>query len=154
MCWHFYAGVFLVLWVQCMDLLAKRSRQRSERFFKPLSFTAILLLLTITGHWVLDCAQAFQAFVFAQDSQDHSNCHQSCPNAATIVYSNISDPKSVANSALYVITTLVGDTFMVPLFICQLLLRCFKKLLFDFRFIAYLLCGAVIGGLLQYHRLS
>jgi len=67
---------------------------------------------------VLDCARAFQAFVFAQDSQNLSDCHAaSCPNAAMIVYSDISDPKSVACSALYVITTLTGDAFMVPLFI-------------------------------------
>ncbi|KIM88071.1 hypothetical protein PILCRDRAFT_814747 [Piloderma croceum F 1598] len=104
-------GVFLVLWVQCMDSLVKRSQQQSERLFKPLSFIAILLLLTIIGHWMLDCARAFEAFVFAQD---HSDCHAtSCPNAATIVYSDNSDPKFVANSALYVVTTLAGDSFMV-----------------------------------------
>jgi hypothetical protein len=116
--------VFLVLWVQCMDSLVKRSQQQSERFFKPLSFVAILLLLTITGHWTLDCARAFEAFVFAQD---HSDCHAtSCPNAATIFYSDNSDPKSVANSALYVVTTLAGDSFMVPLFIYQMPLGCFS----------------------------
>ena len=39
--WKLCAGVFLVLWVQCIDSLVKRSQQRRERFFKPLSFTAI-----------------------------------------------------------------------------------------------------------------
>src|ERR1700733_7576713 len=104
-----------------MDWLVKRSQQPSERFFKPLSFAAIFFLLTITGHWAIEFARALEAFVFAQDSQDHSDCHAtSCPTAATIFYSDNSDPKSVANSVLYLLTTLAGDSFMVPLFIYQL----------------------------------
>ena len=108
--------MFFVFWVQCINILAERSRQQGERILKQLSFTAMFLFLTITGHWVLDCARAFQAFVLAQD---HYNCDPAFPNAATIVYSDISDPKSVANSALYVVTTLVGDAFMVLLFMAQ-----------------------------------
>jgi len=103
-------GVFLVLWIQCLHILAKRAEERKEHFFKPLSFTAMFLFLTITSHWLLDCARAFQAFILAQD---HFKCDPMFPNAATIIYSHISDPKSVTNSALYVLTTLVGDAFMI-----------------------------------------
>jgi hypothetical protein len=79
-----------------------------------LSFTATLLLFTITCRWVLDCASAFQAFILAQDQY---NCDPSLPNASTMVHFRVSDPKYLASSALYVITTLIGDSSMVQNFL-------------------------------------
>lgn len=102
-------GIFLALWVQCLGVLLERSKQRSEKIFKPLSVTAIFLFLSIVGHWLLSCARAFDAFIFAQD---HATPSSPFP-PAIVVYLNLAEPKSVASSALYVLTTLVGDAFMV-----------------------------------------
>jgi hypothetical protein len=136
-----------------MKTLAERSRHRREPFVSPLSFTATLPLPTITCRWVLECASAFQAFILAQDQY---NCDPSLPNAATMVYFRASDPRYLASSALYVITTLIGDSFimMVLNFLTWLLCTAHWQLLINFMSIAYLLCGAETDGSLCYRRLS
>ena len=120
--------------MQALEVLYERARTRQERFLRPMSVTAVVLFITITGvrldsfsrmateltcqcfqffiqHWLIDMIRAFDAFIQPQTA---SFCvDPGTLNPAVMSYLNLADPKSVANSALYVTTTIVGDGFMV-----------------------------------------
>ncbi|KAG5651464.1 hypothetical protein H0H81_008549 [Sphagnurus paluster] len=105
-----FYGFYVVLLIQCVDALRYRSRIRSERFLGPITITAGLLFCTITTRWLVDIALAFKAFI---PSAKEGYCvTPNGINPAEKVYVDLSDPRSVIGSVMYVLTTLLGDGFM------------------------------------------
>ncbi|CAA7263366.1 unnamed protein product [Cyclocybe aegerita] len=104
-------GVFWVLLVQAVEALWSRAKARHESFFRPMTFTGLALFITITGHWLMDFLTAFQAFILPQDVEYTVQAFSL--NPAETVYLTLADPKTVAGSAFYVSTTLLGDMFMI-----------------------------------------
>ncbi|KAF8625859.1 hypothetical protein AX17_006755 [Amanita inopinata Kibby_2008] len=104
-------GVFFVLWIQCLQALYERSRQRKERFFQSMSVTAIAMFFLIVALWITDLTIAFAAFIIPREPEF---CITPMGmNPAEMVYLDLADPKFVLHSALYVSITLLGDGFMV-----------------------------------------
>ena len=126
--------MFFVLFIQALEVLYERAKARQERFLRPMSVTAVVLFITITGvrldsfsrmateltcqcfqffiqHWLIEITRAFDAFIQPQTASFCVN--PGTLNPAVITYLNLANPKTVANSALYVTTTIVGDGFMV-----------------------------------------
>ncbi|KAF8153320.1 hypothetical protein B0H34DRAFT_677467 [Crassisporium funariophilum] len=90
---RWWTGVFWVLLVQAIEASYLRAQARQESFFRPMSITALVLFLTISG----DIAYCVKAFGLTP---------------AETVYLTLSDPKAVLGSALYLTSTLIGDGFM------------------------------------------
>jgi len=106
-----FYGVYLVLLIQCGEALIFRAKTRGESIFKPMSITAAILFITITTHWILDILLAFQAFILPADP---GYCvTPTSLNPAERVYLDLPETKNVLTSAFYVLTTLIGDGFMV-----------------------------------------
>jgi len=106
-----FYGIYLVLLIQCGEAFLFRVRTRNESIFTPMPLTAFILFVTITTHWILDMSLAFEAFI---PPANEGYCVVAGGlNPAEMVYLNLPDAKNVLSSALYVITTLVGDSFMI-----------------------------------------
>lgn len=123
-------GIYFVLLIQCIEALLYRAKMRNETLFKPMPITAAVLFMTITTvrlpwfpfppnhivyrwlqHWILDLWLAFEAFI--QPVSPGYCVTPTSLNPAERVYLNLPDPKNILTSAFYVLTTLVGDGFMV-----------------------------------------
>ncbi|KAG6908375.1 hypothetical protein DXG01_004873 [Tephrocybe rancida] len=103
--------LFTLLMITDHEALLYRARVRRESIFKPMPITATILFLTITAHWILDLLLVFEAFILPPD-KDYCVTSGSL-NPAERVYLNLPDAKNVLTSAFYVLTTLVGDGFMI-----------------------------------------
>ncbi|KAF8064872.1 hypothetical protein FPV67DRAFT_1671177 [Lyophyllum atratum] len=106
-----FYGIYFVLLIQCTEALIFRAKTRGENLLKPMPITAAVLFVTITVHWVLDLMLAFEAFIRPTDP---GYCVTPTGlNPAEKVYLNLPDVKNVLTSGFYVLTTLVGDGFMI-----------------------------------------
>lgn len=119
-------GFFCSLLLQTVQVLAYRAKQRQSTLFSPMLLTALVLSLTITGvcfvsfshpeltllhqNWLTELEEAYHAFILPSNL---SCSNQSGLSHAEIAYLTLNDPWNVANSALYVVSTLLGDGFMV-----------------------------------------
>ncbi|RDB17103.1 hypothetical protein Hypma_001901 [Hypsizygus marmoreus] len=106
-----FYGIYIVLLVQCIEALLYRAKTRCESLVRPVPITAAILFTTITAHWILDLLLAFEAFIRPLGEDHCTTC--TSHNPAELVYLNYTDPKYVSLAALYVLSTLIGDGFMI-----------------------------------------
>ncbi|GLB39546.1 hypothetical protein LshimejAT787_0700560 [Lyophyllum shimeji] len=106
-----FYGIYFVLLIQCAEALIYRAKVRGESMLRPMPITAVVLFVTITAHWILDLMLTFEAFI---QPTDPGYCVTPAGlNPAEKVYLNLPDIKNVLTSVFYVLTTLVGDGFMI-----------------------------------------
>ncbi|KAF9523749.1 hypothetical protein CPB83DRAFT_898523 [Crepidotus variabilis] len=102
-------GVFYVLLIPTFEAIRFRAKTRQETLFRPTTFCALALVVTITVKWIVDIVRAFSAFLL-----DGSYCvFPGEPNPAEIAFSRFSNLNSVAGSVMYTLTTILGDGFMI-----------------------------------------
>ncbi|KAF9521308.1 hypothetical protein CPB83DRAFT_900816 [Crepidotus variabilis] len=71
---------------------------------------AFVLLGTITARWITDISRAFDALILPNGLY----CVQAGePNGAEITLFKLSDPNFVASLALYALSSILGDGFMI-----------------------------------------
>ncbi|KIK09403.1 hypothetical protein K443DRAFT_118448 [Laccaria amethystina LaAM-08-1] len=102
-------GFFCSL-LQTIQVLAYRAKQRQSILFSPMLLTALVLSLTITGNWLTESEEAYHAFILPSNL---SCSNYSGLSHAEIAYLTLENPWNVANSALYVGSTLLGGGFMI-----------------------------------------
>lgn len=105
-----FLGFFCSLLLQTVQALAYRAKQRQSTLFSPMLLTALVLSLTITGNWLTELKEAYDAFILPSNP---SSLNHSGLSHAEIAYLTLENPWNVANSALYVVSTLLGDGFMI-----------------------------------------
>lgn len=99
-------GIFLVFLVSALEAIRQR-RKRGDPCILLLS-VSVCLCITITAHLVLDVARAFDAFILLDPVPTQPGA-----SAATLFFEDLSNRKYVAASCFYVVTTCVGDAFMI-----------------------------------------
>ncbi|KAF9001136.1 hypothetical protein BDQ17DRAFT_1244718 [Cyathus striatus] len=76
-----------------------------------MTITALVLFVTVTGHWIVDVVTAFEAFVRPGASDFCTNSENLTP--AERVYLHLADPKNIVGSGFYIASTVIGDSFMI-----------------------------------------
>jgi len=99
-------GIFLIMLIGALEAIYER-RRRGDSCILLLAVSACLFIC-ITAHLALDVVRAFDAFIFQSN-----NAKLPGPSPATSFFENLSNSKYVAASCFYVVTTCVGDTFMI-----------------------------------------
>ncbi|KAJ3557214.1 hypothetical protein NM688_g1591 [Phlebia brevispora] len=100
-------GIFLVILIGALEALYER-RRRGESCILLLS-VSVCLFCSITSHLILDVAHVFDGFIRLQNAVNPP----SGPSSATLFFEDLSNRKYVASSCFYVVTTCVGDAFMI-----------------------------------------
>jgi len=139
-----FYGIYFVLLIQCGEALLFRAKTRNESILKPMPLTAIILFITITTHWILDILLAFEAFI--RPVNEGYCVVAGGLNPAEMVYLNLPDVKNVLTSAFYVITTLVGDGFMIY----RLYIMWSRNIIIAIPPVIMCLALAVTGGMVTY----
>ncbi|EKM58136.1 uncharacterized protein PHACADRAFT_59722, partial [Phanerochaete carnosa HHB-10118-sp] len=96
-----YLGAYLIVFVECLQVL--HARRRAGRNMCFLAATATVIFVLITAHMLIDFVRAIDAFTYSM----------SVPNSATQFYEAINTPLSLAKTATYVTVTLVLDALIV-----------------------------------------
>ncbi|KAF4610730.1 hypothetical protein D9613_006654 [Agrocybe pediades] len=105
-----FNGIFWSHFYTCIQTLRKTSVIRKEPLFKPIFFVAWLLFLCILTHLIIIIYGAFTSFIPPDDA---AFCVEPFgPTPAILEYSQLFRPWLVAESAMYVITTVVADAFL------------------------------------------
>ncbi|KAF9522528.1 hypothetical protein CPB83DRAFT_840410 [Crepidotus variabilis] len=87
-----------------------RAKTRRDNFFKPITFCALALFATITARWVMDTSRTFNAFILPE----RPYCVQAGQlTPAELAFSKLSDVNFVAGSAMYTLSAVLGDSFMI-----------------------------------------
>ncbi|TRM58212.1 hypothetical protein BD626DRAFT_573846 [Schizophyllum amplum] len=94
-------GVFNALFIATVVALVRRARTEGHFNWALLGTLVVICALTWT-HWIINIGRASRAFVNAQAE----------PGGAAIFYADLSAPSYAAKTAVYVMLTFVGDTFV------------------------------------------
>ncbi|KLO17596.1 hypothetical protein SCHPADRAFT_994275 [Schizopora paradoxa] len=96
-------GVYVVLFASCVQVIFVWRRGRNVADRKLLAFTALSLFIFITWHVVVDAVRLYIAF----------RSINGIPNSAADYYANVSGPLSVMKTSIYVVVTLISDSFIL-----------------------------------------
>ncbi|KAI0769075.1 hypothetical protein BD413DRAFT_493603 [Trametes elegans] len=102
-------GVFFVLSITSLVLLVRRHQENSapgcvsKTFLKsPLFIASVVLLCTVTAHWIIVVQRLFDAFVHHKDG-----------TAPVEYFTRLSEPTEVALTALNVVSVVICDSMMI-----------------------------------------
>ncbi|KAF7985054.1 hypothetical protein HWV62_8901 [Athelia sp. TMB] len=93
-------GVYLVVFPRCINVL--RQKEIKAGLLGYLLLTAIISLLLIFAHWVIDLARAFSAFTN----------NMSVANSPEKYFANVDTSLNIAKTACYVAVTLLADAML------------------------------------------
>jgi len=96
-------GVYVVLFASCFQVVFKRRKGKNVAGRKLLAITSLSLFLFITWHVIIDVVRLYSAF----------KTINGVANSAADYYSRVNAPLSVMKTSLYVVMTLISDSFIL-----------------------------------------